>query len=326
MGSCICSALIDYGHTPVILDSLLSGRDYFVKDKIFYKGDITDSNIINQIFSEHKDIEYTINCAERATVDASVFNPYDYYITNVVKGISLFKALNDNNCKNIIFASSSSIYEDVAGYMVTEKSPINPRSPFARSKYIMEMIIQDFCRAYDMRCITLRYFNPIGADPHLRSGLEESNSSNIISRLIAAADEDEPFIIYGDDWGTRDGTCIRDYVHIMDVAIAHVKAVENFDSAFEIASPEHKGYLPINIGSGNGVTVKEVVLAFENIMGERVNIKIGERRPGDIAGSYANINLAKKAIDWNCIYSMEEAILDASRWENKKKSDTMKFI
>lgn len=319
VGSCICSALLDSGHTPVILDTLASGREYFVADKIFYKGDVSDKELLNKIFAEHKDIEYTIHCAERASVDVSVFNPYEYYISNVVKSMELLNALYENNCKNLIFCSSASVYEDVPGYLVTESSPINPRSPFARSKYIMEMIIQDFCKAYDMRCITLRYFNPIGADSKLRAGLEDSNSTNIISRLIKSANDNMPFTVSGDDWGTRDGTCIRDYVHIMDVALAHVKALENFDAAFSIAKPSTQGYLPINIGSGNGITVKEVVLAFENVIGDKIKIEIGDRRAGDIAGSYASIKLANQAINWECQYSMEEAILDSVRWEDLKK-------
>ncbi len=316
VGSVICSAFLDYGYTPIILDSLITGRDNFVKDKIFYKGDIGDKQLIEKIFKEHDDIEFAVHCAEKAAVEQSVSNPYEYYNANVVKSMELFKTLFDLGCKKFIFNSSASLYEDVPGYMVTEKSPINPRSPFARSKYITEMILKDFCNAYDMKCITLRYFNPIGADPKMRSGLQPKNPINIIGKLLKVVEgKEKVFKIAGKDWGTRDGTCIRDYVHVWDVALAHIKAIENFDSAFSKADLKDKGYMPLNIGSGIGVTVKEFISAFENIVGEKINVELSEHRLGDIAGSYANISRAKELIDWQASICIEEAILDSLKWE-----------
>jgi UDP-glucose 4-epimerase len=321
VGSCICQALIKSGHTPVILDSLLSGREGFVADKIFYKSDISDKETIFNIFRDHPDIEFTIHCAERAMVDFSVFNPYEYYVSNVVKSIDMFKTLSEVNCHKIILCSSASIYDDVAGYMVSERSPIRPGSPFARSKYIMEMVLQDFCTAYDMRCITLRYFNPIGAAPDLSCGPEKSNSGNAVSRLIHSYNTDEPFVINGTDWETRDGTCIRDYIHVWDVAEAHVAAMEAFDKAICAYSAEIKSdsrYLAINIGTGIGSTVTEAVKAFENTTGEKINVIYVNRRPGDNCGSYADTNMAKRLIGWKAQLSMEEAMLDALRWEEEK--------
>ena len=319
VGSAICQALISNGHIPVIVDTLSSGREYFVQDKCFYKVDVGDPEIIKQIFTEHPDVEAVIHCAERAMVDSSVFNPYEYYISNVVKSIELCKVIAELGCKKLIYCSSASIYEDVTGYMVNEHSPIHPRSPFARSKYITEMVLEDFCNAYDLRCITLRYFNPIGAAPDMSCGPEASNSGNIVSRILNAVNKNEPFVINGSDWATRDGTCIRDYSHVWDVAMAHVKAVENFDMAFEARETKGMQYLPINIGSGIGSTVKEVVTAYENVSSDKVVIKYGPRRVGDIGGSYASTTLAEKALDWKCELSMEEAILDTIRWSEKNK-------
>lgn len=318
LGSIVCHALSDNGHTPIILDSLITGNEDFVKNSCFYQGDISDRYLINQILSEHSDIKIAIHCAERSAVSVSVGKPYEFYTSNVVKSMEFFKNLSDAGCKKIIFASSAAIYDDVPGFMVTEKSPIKPRSPFAHTKYISEMVLRDFCDAYNMKCIALRYFNPVGADPQTRCGIKEKNPNNIIGRLLRILEhESSVFEISGDDWETRDGTCIRDYIHIWDAGMANVKAVENFDEAFERANV--KSFLPLNIGSGVGVTVQEFIYAFQNVTGEKIQIIKGARRPGDIAGSYANIASAAKAIKWEAQNTLEDAIIDAIRWEEKKR-------
>ncbi len=317
VGSTICSALIDNGLTPVILDSLITGRDEFVQDKLFYKGDIGDKAVLTKIFEEHPDIEILIHSAEKAAVYESVLNPYDYYNDNVFKSMVLFKTVQELGLKKIIFCSSASIYDDVPGYMVMENSPINPRSPFGKSKYMTELILRDFCNAYAMKCISMRYFNPVGADPKLRSGLQPKNPINIVGKLLRVIEgKEKNFIIAGKDWGTRDGSCIRDYVHVWDVATVHVKAVMLFDEVFANERFKDCNFLPVNIGSGIGVTVQEFVYAFENIVGEKVNVLVSyDHRPGDIAGTYANISRAKELLGWEISYAIEEAILDAVRWE-----------
>lgn len=319
LGSVFCYALEDYGYEVVVLDSLVSGNRNFTTNRKFYQGDIADKKLIEKIFEENEDIEFAIHCAEKAAVSASVENPYVYYNENVFKSMELFKNLCDAGCKKIIFESSAAIYDDVPGYMVTEKSPIKPRSPFARTKYITEMILKDFCKAYDMKCIVLRFFNPIGADPKSRCGVTEKTSTNIISKLIKILEgKENTFLINGSDWGTRDGTCMRDYVHVRDVAYANIKAIENFDNAFIKAGKEDDNFLPINIGSGVGVTVQEFIFAFQNVTGEKVNIIYGDRRLGDIGGSYANVSRAKNVIDWEAVSTVEDAIIDAIRWEETK--------
>ncbi|MDR1066709.1 MAG: UDP-glucose 4-epimerase GalE [Clostridiales bacterium] len=321
VGSSISSAFIDRGHTPVILDSLDTGRDEFTLDKIFFKGDVGDTQLIKRILQEHPDIEIIVHCAESAAVSQGLERPFEYYINNVVKTLNMLGAICETGRGKIIFCSSASIYGDAPGYMATESSPVNPRSPFSRSKYIIEMILKDFCGAYDMRCISLRCFNPIGADPHMRSGMQPKNPINILGRLIRVMEgKEKSFSIFGVNWGTRDGTCIRDYTHVWDVAQAYVKAAENFDRAFTKARLKDVGFLPLNIGSGIGVTVKEFVYAFENIVGETIPVLTSkERRPGDIAGSYANVSAAKELIDWDAKMPMEEAILDAIKWEEMNK-------
>ncbi len=314
LGSVITHAFSDRGHKVVIIDKADAANEFNMSGCYLYHGDISDHELLKSIFDEHKVIERIIHCADRGSVFDSVYRPYEYYSTNVVLTMELFKNLRDLGLRKIIFASSAAVYDNVPGYMVTEQSPIKPRSPFGRSKYITEMILKDFCDAYDMKCITLRYFNPIGADPSGRYG-RRYNTGNIISGLVNVVNGSEGcFVISGNDWGTRDGTCVRDYIHIWDVAMANVLAAENFDDAFIKAGSEFSNYLSLNIGSGIDVTVKEFISAFENVTGEKIPVKIGARRKGDISGSYANIQRAKKTIGWQPTFVVENAIIDYLNW------------
>ncbi len=313
IGSTICSALEDNGHIPVILDSLVTGRVEFTRNRIFYKGDIADTELLEKIFREHGDIEVTIHCAALIVVPESVEKPYEYYRENVAKSLELFYNLNRLGCKKIVFSSSASIYDDVPGFMVTEESPLNPRSPYARTKYMMEMVLKDMCNAYGMKGIALRYFNPIGADPKMRSGVHVKEPSHVLGKLVDVATGKLPeFVITGVNWDTRDGTGIRDYIHVWDLAMAHIKAVEQFDEAFERAG-ENTNYLVINLGTGNGVTVRELVNAFEKVYG-KIKKREAPPRPGDVAGAYANADKAWKLLGWKAELPIEKGIADALEW------------
>lgn len=315
IGSTVCSALIDRGHEPVILDSLVTGREEFTKNRIFYKGDIADKEILEKIFKDHPDIKHAIHFAALIVVPDSVENPYGYYTENVAKSLELFKNLNRLGCNNIIFSSSASIYDDVDNFMVTEKSPLNPRSPYARTKYMMEMILKDFCDAYDMRGIALRYFNPIGADPSMRTGVHVQFPSHVLGKLVDTALGRNPvFKITGVNWDTRDGSGIRDFIHVWDLAQAHVKAIENYEEAFKKSENPEAHYLVINLGTGNGVTVKELVSAFEKVYNKTINKEEVDPRPGDVAGSYANADTALKLLGWKAEKSIEDGIADALKW------------
>jgi UDP-glucose 4-epimerase len=321
IGSTICSALEDQGHTPVILDSLVTGRMEFTKDRIFYKADIADKAAVKQVFQEHPDIQATIHCAALIVVPESTANPYEYYRENVNKSLELFNTLNELGYKKVVFSSSASIYDVVPGFMVTEESPLNPSSPYARTKFMMEMILHDFCSAYGMKGIALRYFNPIGADPKMRSGIHVKAPSHVLGKLVDTAMGIIPeFSITGVDWPTRDGSGIRDYIHVWDLAQAHVQAVQDFDAVFERAGNPQDGYLVINLGTGNGVTVKELVAAFERVYGQIINKTEAPPRPGDIAGSYANADTAKRLIGWQAEHSIDEGISDALKWGEIRNS------
>lgn len=315
IGSTICSALEDSGHTPIILDSLVTGRAEFTKNRIFYHADIANSEVVETIFHEHPDIRATIHCAALIVIPESVAMPYDYYHENVAKSLELFKTLNRVGGKRVVFSSSASIYDIVPGFMATEAAPLNPTNPYARTKVMMEWALQDFCSAYGMQGIALRYFNPIGADPQMRSGIHVKEPSHIVGKLVETAlGKQASFQITGTDYETRDGTGIRDYIHVWDLARAHVKAVTDFDGVFKRAGNPANNYLVINLGTGLGVTVRELVTAFEKVWGKPINKVDAPRRQGDVAGAYANADRAKAWLKWQAELPIEKGISDALKW------------
>jgi UDP-glucose 4-epimerase len=325
IGSTICSALEDAGHTPIVLDSLITGREEFTRGRIFYKADIADRAALEKIFTDHPDIQATVHLAALIVVPDSVSRPYDYYAHNVGKSLELFNNLNRLGCKRVVFSSSASIYDVVPGFMVTEEAPLKPGSPYARTKYMMEMVLHDFCVAYGMKGIALRYFNPIGADPKMRSGIHVKEPSHIVGKLVSAAQGKIPaFEITGVNWPTRDGTGIRDYIHIWDLAQAHIKAVTGFDQAFELAGNPEDNYLVINLGTGSGVTVRELVTAFEKVYGQALNKVEKPPRPGDVAGAYANADTARRLLGWRAELPIEQGIADAIKW-GEEREKILKF-
>lgn len=316
IGSTIASALLDEGHVPVILDSLVIGPREFTKDRIFYEGDISDSALIRTIFSDHKDIDCVIHCAALIVVPESVEHPYKYYKENVYKSLELFKNLLDVGCHRFIFSSSASIYDTAANFQVTETSPLFGNCPYARTKIMMENILEDFCRAYPLRGLSLRYFNPIGADPAFRSGPYKENPSYLLGGLVEVASGRRPIMeINGIDWATRDGSAVRDFIHVWDLAEAHVLALEKFDSLFTKEEP----YCVINLGTQTGVTVKEFVKAFETVWGKELPKKETDPRPGDVIGAFADARKAEKLLGWKIKKSIEAGISDALAWEKEKE-------
>lgn len=315
IGSTVCSALIDAGHTPVILDSLITGRTEFTRGRIFYQADIADEHAIQTIFEQHPDIYATIHCAALIVIPESVERPYEYYTENVAKSIQLFHHLKKLGAKRVVFSSSASIYDVVPGFMVTETSPINPTNPYARTKMMMELVLKDFCQAYGMQGIALRYFNPIGADPQMRSGIHVPQPTHILGKLVDTALGKQPFFeITGTNWDTRDGTGIRDYIHVWDLAQAHVKAVADFAGVFARAGNPQDNYLIINLGTGKGVTVREMVDAFERVCGKTINKREAPPRRGDVAGAYANADRARDWLLWKAELPIEKGIADALKW------------
>lgn len=318
IGATVCSALLDAGWTPIILDNLSSGPRQFTEGRIFYEGDIADRELLDRIFKERGPIYATIHCAALIVVPESVTEPETYYRENVSKSIELFAALRDLGCKRIVFSSSAAIYDVVEGFMVRENSPLKPQSPYARTKAMMELVLQDFCHAYDIQAIALRYFNPIGADPKMRTGAYVQSPTHVLGRMVSTSrTPGDVFSITGTNWPTRDGTGIRDYIHVWDLATAHVAAVQNFDQALARTQPHAatlKNYRVINLGTGTGVTVKELVSAFEHVTGKPLPKRTQDARPGDVAGSFASADTAETLIGWKAKHSINDGIRTALEW------------
>ncbi len=317
IGATTCSSLIDAGHTPIILDSFVTGKKEFVKGRIYYEGDIADYSLLEKIFSEHPDIDSCIHFAARIIIPESVENPYLYYTENVVKSISLFNALKNLGLKKVVFSSSASVYKTIDDFVVKEDSDLKPLSPYARTKLAMEMVLEDFCNANYFKGIAFRYFNPIGADIKMRTGPYVPSPSHILGKLVnTALGVDNTFYIAGTDWPTRDNSAIRDYIHVWDLANAHVLAIEKFDNVFK---DEKERYSVINLGTGNGVTVKEFVNAFINVFGKEIIVKEAPRRPGDVVGAYASCEKAKNLLGWEAKQSIENGIRDALKWTKDER-------
>jgi UDP-glucose 4-epimerase len=314
IGSTICSALLDAGHTPVILDDLSTGLAARTEGRIFYRGDIADPNALERIVDDHPDLAATIHCAAFIVAPDSVTRPLVYYSNNVARSIALFDNLSRLGIKRLLFSSSAAIYAPDEEFAVDENSPIEPDSPYGMSKAMVERVLQDACRARLMRAISLRYFNPIGADPQRRSGPPTYKPSHVLGRLIEAYETGLPFTITGLDWPTRDGSGLRDYIHVWDLARAHVRALELFDS---VVDPIH-GYDAINIGTGRGTTVRELVAAFNSVTGARVPVLEAPARPGDIAGSYTRTDKAHALLGWRAEYSVADGVRDALEWAQRE--------
>jgi UDP-glucose 4-epimerase len=325
IGSTTAKALEDAGHTPVILDSLLTGPLAFVRDRIFYEGDIADRALLRRVVDEHPDLDATIHMAARIVVPESVEKPYDYYKDNVAKSLELFDELTALGKNRVLFSSSASLYatkpgssaDDLAGFEVDENDPLDPPSPYARTKRMMEQVLVDITAATDLRAIILRYFNPIGSDPDLQSGIYVKEPSHVLGQLVLAArGQKDHFTITGTEHPTPDGTGVRDYVHVWDLANAHVRAVERFDDVLAEAGARS---VIMNVGRGEGVTVRQLVAAFETVFGKPVPTDEAPPRPGDAIGAYANVDLARRLLRWEAEHSVEDAIASALAWADKRK-------
>lgn len=316
LGSVTAKALEAAGHSPVILDSLLNGRREFVRQRPFYEGDIADRALVARIVDEHPDIDCTIHMAARIVVPESVEQPYEYYRDNVAKSLELFDQLCSLDKPRVVFSSSGSLYDVTPDFEVTESSPLAPTSPYARTKMMMEMVLRDISAGTDLRAVILRYFNPIGSDPDLESGLYDREPSHVIGQLVfAATGVKDAFTITGTEHPTRDGTGIRDYVHVWDLARAHVAAVERFDDALRSLDATSA---VLNVGTGAGTTVRELLAAFEEVYGGSVPVKYAPPRPGDAIGAFANVDLARRVLGWSSELSLQDGIASALAWGRKR--------
>ncbi len=316
IGSVTATALEQAGHTPVVLDSLVSGPAAYVRDRIFYRGDIADRALLTRIVADHPDLACTVHMAARVVVGESVARPYQYYRDNVAKSLELFDQLQRLEKPRVVFSSSASVYAEVPGLEVYEDSPTEPGSPYARTKRMMEMVLQDLAVATPLRALILRYFNPIGADPDLRHGIHGREPSHVLGQLVLAAQgRRDAFEITGTNYPTRDGTGLRDYIHVWDLALAHVCAVEQFD---DVLAAVGQPSVIINLGTGQGVTVRELISVVESVLGRPVPVREGPRRPGDATGAYANVRRARDLLGWTACSSLRDGVESAFRWAAKR--------
>jgi UDP-glucose 4-epimerase len=310
IGSTIASACVDSGIQPVILDDLSTGCRQFVSSHPFFHGDIADGRLVDDVFAAHPDIYAVVHCAARIVVPDSVREPIAYYRNNVGKTIDLVAHLERNGCRRLLFSSSASVYAPDPTGWVDEQSRLAPTSPYARTKAITEMALEDFARGQGFGVLSLRYFNPIGADPRLRSGPQHPEPSHVVGRLLAAFTHDQPFYLTGVDYPTRDGSGIRDYVHVWDLARAHVAGVLRFD---ELA-PQGR-YEVINIGTGRGTTVRELATAFEEVVGRPLTIVETAARAGDVVGCYASCDKAVRLLGWRPVFDVRDGLHHAIQWD-----------
>jgi UDP-glucose 4-epimerase len=307
IGSTVASACLDAGISPVILDSLVTGRREFAAGRPFYQGDIADGLLVDQVFAEHPDIAAVVHCAALIVVPDSVADPIGYWRANVAASLEFVGHLLRNGCGRLIFSSSAAIYRTGTDFAVDEDSAVEPTSPYARTKAVCEAMFGDIAASQPLRVLSLRYFNPIGADPKMRTGLQLARPTHALGRMIAADEECLPFTITGTDWPTRDGTGIRDYVHVQDLAEAHVAALERFDALPGPATV-------INLGTGRGTTVRELAAAFSQATGRPLRLRRSGRRPGDVAGAWTRVGRAERLLGWQARYELAEGIRHSLQW------------
>jgi UDP-glucose 4-epimerase len=331
IGSTIVSACADQGIEVVVLDDLSTGcaeyvlrrpRGYRPDDTAaapagqhpLYVGDIADGVLLDTVFADHPDIESVIHCAGKIVVPDSVADPIRYYQNNVCKTLELVQNLLRHGCRRMVFSSSASVYRPDGEPSVDENSALEPQSPYARTKFMAELILRDVVEATELRVIALRYFNPIGADPQLRTGNQSATPQHALGKLLSAHESGERFTINGTDLPTRDGTPVRDYVHVWDLALAHVAAIERFDSVL----PQPGGYEVINLGSGQGTTVRELVDAFRAVTGGSLLVAEAGRRPGDTVGCYTHSDKAFRVLGWTPTRTLEDGLRDALAWSARR--------
>ena len=307
VGSTIASACLDAGIEVVIMDSLVTGRREFVAGREFYEGDIADGSLVDRIFAEHRDIYAVIHCAALIVVSDSVADPVGYYRANVVKSLDFVAHLLRNGCGRLIFSSTAAIYRASDDLTVDEDSPIAPSSPYGHSKAMCEAIFADIASVQPLHVLSLRYFNLIGADPKMRTGLQLRQPTHALGSMILAHDQDVPFLITGTDYPTRDGSGLRDYIHIWDLAAAHLAALSRFDA---LPGPA----LAINLGTGRGTTVRELLAEFNRAVERPVPAGEAPRRPGDIAGAFTRIDRAERLLGWAPQYDLHDGIRHSLQW------------
>ncbi len=324
IGSHTAVELLNEGHEVIILDNLSNACSSVIqkiqnitkKDIVFYPYDIRDIKKIEEIFQKHH-IDCCIHFAGLKVVNDSIYQPLAYYDNNLVGTLHLLEIMQKYYCKNIIFSSSASVYGDTNQIPITEEvSKGECSNPYAWSKSIIEQILSDLHRAdKDWNIVLLRYFNPVGSHfSGLLGDIPVGVPTNIMPYICqVASGKREKVFVFGDDYPTKDGTGIRDFIHVVDLAKGHVKALK--------AITNKTGLSLYNLGTGKGYSVLELIKTFEKVNNIKINYEIAPRRAADIAISYANPNKAKEELDWEALYDLEQMCQDAWNFEQKNKKE-----
>ena len=315
IGSHTCVELLNKDYEVIIIDNLVNSKKEVI-DKIetitnkkvkFYQEDCCNKEALRKIFKENDHIDAVIHFAGLKAVGESVKLPLKYYENNLGSTLSLLEVMNEYNCKNIVFSSSATVYGDPEKLPITEDQIVGgTTNPYGTTKYFIERILKDVCISDpDFSVILLRYFNPIGAHS---SGLIGENPNgipnNLMPYIIKVATGELPVLsVFGNDYDTKDGTGVRDYIHVVDLAKGHIKALEKVTST--------KGVNIYNLGTGNGYSVLDLITTFEKVNNIKVNYKIVERRPGDIASCYADASKAYKELGWKAEKDINDMCRDA---------------
>lgn len=320
IGSHTCVQMIQAGIEPIIIDNLCNSK-LAVLDRIealtgvrpvFYQGDIRDKTCLADIFSQH-DITSVIHFAGLKAVGESVSMPIEYYDNNVNGSLVLVSAMRDAGVKSIIFSSSATVYGDPTSVPITEDSPVgNTTNPYGRSKYMVEGVLSDFFDSQPDWSITLlRYFNPVGAHPSGTMGEDPQGIPNNLMPFIAqvAVGRREKLSVFGNDYPTPDGTGVRDYIHVMDLADGHIAALTSVG--------KNVGLHIYNLGTGNGSSVLEMVDAFAHASGKQIPYELCQRRAGDIAECWASTAKAEKDLGWKATRTVKDMTADTWNWQSQ---------
>ncbi len=309
IGSYVNKLLNLAGYETLVLDNLSTGHQKAVVRGVFYQGDMADTVLLDSIFQQHQ-IAAVMHFAACIDVGESLIQPAKYYGNNVVNTLNLLNAMVRYRVNAFIFSSTAAIYGISQKKKITENDPCLPINPYGRSKLMVESILKDFELAYGLKHCCLRYFNAAGGDPEGEVKNYKSKESNLIPLVLKAALQQMPITIFGTDYETPDGTCIRDYIHIHDLGVAHLKALDSLCST-QISND-------YNLGNGQGYSVWEILRAVEKVTGKQLIIKEGKRRLGDPAYLVADATKAQQQLNWHPVYPLpEEMILHA--WQALKR-------
>ena len=317
IGSHTCVELLAAGHDLVVLDNLSNSKPA-VLDRVaqiagrgvaFVEGDVRDRATLQDLFSAYR-IDAVIHFAGLKAVGESVTQPLRYYDNNVSGSVALFEVMADASVKTLVFSSSATVYGDPHEVPIREEFPLSATNPYGRSKLMVEDILRDTARADDSwRVALLRYFNPVGAHASGMIGEDPNGIPNNLMPFITqvAIGQRPELSVFGDDYATSDGTGVRDYIHVVDLARGHLAALS--------ALAQRSGVITANLGTGRGYSVLEVVQAFERASGRRVPYRIAPRRPGDIPQCYADPALAEALLGWRAEHDLDAMCRDSWRWQ-----------